>query len=482
MSSLKKNFFFDVLNTTSSILFPLITFPYVSRILQAEGLGTIAFLGSIIDYIILFVGLGIPVYGVREIAKVKGNKWFLAKTSKELLTIHSLMGLFGYFIVVLLAFFVPQINQNIIIFLILSLGILLNVLGVNWFFSATEQFAYITIRGLIVRCLSLVALFLFVHTREDIVIYCIVNLGAEAGNYLVNFWKLNRTIDLWRIPLRSLELKKHVPSILNLFISSIAVTIYFNLDNIMIGFIQNEESVGYYAPALKIQRLLMGVIISIGTVVFPRLSSLSKEEDKTAFSSLSARSTQTTLSISIPLAVTVLVLAKHIVFFLAGESFTPSILTLQLLAPVIILGSLSNVTAKILISQGHETIMTMATVCGAVVNLLLNAFFIYLFSHRGAALASSLSELCVCTTMIFFGRQFLSYRFLSLKTFKYIIASGIMGFLIFVTQIADSYIYTFVICSVLGVFSYLSILAILKDDILIPIVIDNIKKVIKYKK
>ena len=475
MNSLKKNFIFDIINTVSSLVFPMITFPYVSRILGPEGLGITGFMGSIVNYIILIVTLGIPTYATREVAKVREDKVKLTKLTKEILYLHSMLAIGGYATVLIILFTVPQVIAHKTIFLLASLHIGVNVLGVTWFYSGTEQFRYITMRGLAVRCLSVPALFIFVHTQEDIIPYMLVNLCAEMGNYFVNFFRLDKCIDWKQWTWPELNIRQHLPSIWTLFISSVAVTIYFNLDNLMIGFISGENAVGYYAPSLRLQRLLMGVVISVGTVVFPRLSYLSKCENKEEYDNLAAKAIKITMSIGLPLCVGLICLARPLIELFAGEQYIPSIITLQLLAPVVFFGAMSNVVAKILISSGKEKQMTKATIVGALVNASLNALLIYYFSHRGAALASSIAELSVIVSMLVLGSSVIPFRLIGKKCLIYPLSALVMGLIIYLLPF-DNSLLQITVGFVVGVVIYLFGLKMANERLLLPSIINMLSK------
>lgn len=475
MSSLKRNFIFDILNTVSSLVFPMITFPYVSRILGPEGLGITGFMSSIVSYIVLIVTLGIPTYATREVAKVREDKAKLTKLTKEILYLHSMLAIGGYTVALVILFTIPQVFAHKTIFLLSSLHIGINVLGVTWFYTGTEQFRYITIRGLAVRCLSVPALFIFVHTQEDIIPYMLVNLCAEMGNYFVNFFRLGKCIDWKQWTWTELNIKQHLPSIWTLFISSVAVTIYFNLDNLMIGFISGENAVGYYAPALRLQRLLMGVVISVGTVVFPRLSYLSKCDNKEEYDNLSAKAIKITISIGLPLCIGLICLAKPLIELFAGERYIPSIITLQLLAPVVFLGTMSNVVAKILISSGKEKQMTKATIVGAVVNASLNALLIHYFSHKGAALASSIGELSVIVSMLVLGRSVLPFRLLGKECCSYPLSAFMMGIVIYLLPFNNPLL-QITVGFVLGTVIYLFSLKMTNERLLFPSIINMLSK------
>ena len=188
MSSLKTNVLFNYINTITGIIFPVITFPYASRILLPEGIGVVNFQLSIINYIVLFTSLGIPLYAVKEVAKYRDDIALRNKTTIEITILSLLLSLLGYIAVFIIGKFVPQINANISLFYILSLTVMFTSLGVNWFYQAIEDFKFITIRAVIIRTLAAGCLFLFVKDKSDLLIYGAVTVGSTVGNNLINLY------------------------------------------------------------------------------------------------------------------------------------------------------------------------------------------------------------------------------------------------------------------------------------------------------
>ena len=162
--SIKENFIYNMIGTVSGFLFPMITFPYVSRVIMAEGLGQVQFYNSIINYVVLLTGLGIPLYATREIARVRDNLKDLSKTTTEIIFLNLILNILGYAAVFIMCFTIDEVMHNIPLFLLLSTSIVLTTIGCTWFFSGVEDFKYITIRGLVVRIVSTIFLFLFVKT------------------------------------------------------------------------------------------------------------------------------------------------------------------------------------------------------------------------------------------------------------------------------------------------------------------------------
>ena len=194
--SVKINYILNLINTGSQVLFPLITFPYASRVMHPEGIGEVNFFSSIIGYISLFTCLGIPMYAVREIARVRDDANKMQKTAIEILLLHLILTLFGYFIVGVLSLTVPQINEDLALFLLLSLNLLLTAIGCEWFYNGIEDFTYITIRGILVKIVAIVFLFLFVHTRADIIYYGIYTVFGALGGNIFNLYRLRKYIKI----------------------------------------------------------------------------------------------------------------------------------------------------------------------------------------------------------------------------------------------------------------------------------------------
>ena len=160
MSSIKTNYFLNLVNTVAGLLFPLITFPYASRIMMADGIGQVNFFSSIIAYITLFTCLGIPMYAIREIAKIRENERERSKIATEILLLHAGLSILGYVVVAIIATTVAKVQINIPLFLLLSTTIFMTAIGSEWFFQGIEDFKYITIRGIVVKTVAVVLLFL----------------------------------------------------------------------------------------------------------------------------------------------------------------------------------------------------------------------------------------------------------------------------------------------------------------------------------
>ncbi|MEQ2936032.1 oligosaccharide flippase family protein, partial [Bacteroides fragilis] len=208
--SIKNNFLLNLSTTITGLLFPLITFPYASRILMADGIGQVQFFQSIIDYVSLCTALGIPLYAVREIARIRDNKELRSRTTIEILLLHAILTLVGYIVVFILAKTVAKIEIDASLFFLLSTTLFFNTIGVAWFYQAIEDFKYITLRSLFVRILSLVALFIFVKTKQDLFYYAGILVIGTVGNNIFNFFRLRKYIKLSKGEFKRLNLLRHL--------------------------------------------------------------------------------------------------------------------------------------------------------------------------------------------------------------------------------------------------------------------------------
>lgn len=463
--SIKINFIYNLLNTITSLLFPLITFPYISRILMPEGIGLVNFYQSIIQYIVLLSSLGIPMYAIRETAKYRDDKRKCSITTLEILSLHFILTFIGYLIVFILCCSVSEIRNNITLFLILSAQLFFTVIGCDWFYQGVEDFKYITIRSLIVRILSVIFLFIFVKSREDILlygIYCVA--GIYAGN-VFNFIRLRKYLDFSII--RELKPFRHLKPALKIFVFTLITSLYVNLNSVMLGFLKGPESVGFFSAATKITQLLLGLTNALGTVMLPRLSNLIANNNYTEFNRLSNIAIKFMFAVTLPLSIAVIMLADNLILLLSGNAYIESIPTLQIISFIIFAIGLSGVLGiQILYPQGKESIVIKSTAVGAVINLLLNFILIPKFSHHGAAVATLLAEIGVTATMIFIGRGFIPVKWKDKKFKNYIIGSILMGVGIYSISLMKLNIAVELILSfIAGILIYATYLMIVKDSI-----------------
>lgn len=458
--SIKNNFLLNLSTTITGLLFPLITFPYASRILMADGIGQVQFFQSIIDYVSLCTALGIPLYAVREIARIRDNKELRSRTTIEILLLHAILTLVGYIVVFILAKTVAKIEIDASLFFLLSTTLFFNTIGVAWFYQAIEDFKYITLRSLFVRILSLVALFIFVKTKQDLFYYAGILVIGTVGNNIFNFFRLRKYIKLSKGEFKRLNLLRHLIPALKIFILNLVISIYVNLDSVMLGFLKNEESVGYYAAATRLTKAILGIVSSLGAVLLPRFSNMITNGQKEEFQLLANKAASFTIALSLPMSVGLIFMAAPIIHIFCGNGFEPSILTLKLVAPIVLFIGLSGIIGmQILYPQGREKYVIISTMVGACINLLINYLLIPQYGQYGAVLGTVIAEFMVTVIMILLGRKYLPINILSKQNLHYLIGSIVISILLaflFVFPLHEvNYLLIGILLSVIVYYAYL---------------------------
>lgn len=469
--SVKVNYILNLINTGTQMLFPLITFPYVCRVIEADGIGQINFFQSIISYISLFTCLGIPMYAIREIARDRSDVVQMNRTAMEILLLHSMLTLVGYAIVAILCLTVPQIQVNIPLFLILSLTIFFTAIGCEWFYQGIEDFKYITIRGLIIKTVSVVLLFIFVKSKTDLLYYgCYTVFGVLGGN-IFNFLRLRKYIHRENIIFSELHIKRHVKPVLKVFSFSVVTSIYLQLNMVLLGFLKNALAVGYFAAATKVMQMLLTMSACLGSVMMPRASHLIAENKEAEFNRLIQKSYDFTLAIALPMAIGLIFCAPSLITALCGVKFEHSILPSQIIAPIILMVAISNVFGiQVLFPKGKINIVTLCCGIGAVADLILNLCLIPFFSYIGTSIAYLGAEVATTVSMYFIGRRYIPIIYFKKSHLTYALGCIVMAFALYGLSLLQLPTLTILLLQgCCGVLAYFIILCICKDEMLIQI-------------
>ena len=423
--SLKKNAVFTFLKAFFSICFPLISFPYASRILRPDGIGKVNFANSIISIFTLIAGLGLNSYGIREISKVQNNKILLSKTLKELLLINFFSTIFSYALFILSLIFVPKFNEYSSLLILCSLNIIFTTLGVDWFYRGLEDFKYITIRSFIFQIISLIFLFLFVKTKNDIFNYAMIGIISSVGSNICNIIHLR---DYFILKTPKLEIKKHIKPIFIFFGIAVSISIYTLLDTTMIGFFKDDFEVGLYSAANKINKIVLSLITAVTAILLPRLSYYYKNEIK-KFYFLLNKSVHYILIISIPSAVGLYIISDDIILLFSGIEYLEASISMRIMTPIIIFISLSNfLNGQLLVSINKEKIGFLTYILSAIINFTLNFILIPPYGAIGASIGTVITEGIVATIQFIYTKKYFNKRKLLKTIFQCLI--GIISFFI----------------------------------------------------
>jgi len=469
--SVKVNYIFNLINTVSGLLFPLITFPYASRVMMADGIGHVNFYSSIIGYISLLSCLGIPMYAIREIAKVRDDEALRDKTAVEILLLHTMLTILGYVGVAIIAATVAEVQVDIPLFLILSLTIFFTAIGCEWFYQGVEDFKYITIRGLIVKIISVILLFVLVKTKDDLYLYAGYTVFGVLGGNIFNFFRLRKYISFKRLNFKELRPLRHLLPALHIFALNLVISIYVQLNTIMLGFLSGDTSVGLFTASNKISHMLLSVGGALGTAMLPRMSNLAANNDKTKFQQMYRKSMRFIVGLNIPMTIGLIITAPILIPMFAGETYGGAVLTLQLLAPTVLIIGMSGVEGiQTLYPLGKVNLVILATGIGAVVNFALNLWLIPLYAQNGAAISTTIAEIFVTASMLIIARKYVSYRFRSHSYLCYVVASLVMLCCILpLKDLAMSNIIKLITIFIVGVVSYSTVLLLMREELVMGI-------------
>lgn len=392
--SVKFNFIMNTILTVSSILFPLITFPYISRVLLVEGSGKVAFATSAVTYFTMFATLGIPTYGIRACAVVRDDKEKLSQTVQELLVISAITTAITYAVFFVSLFLVPEFTAKKALMMVMGSSIGLTTIGVQWFYNALEQYSYITTCAIVFKLIGLILMFLFVRDPSDCVVYGFVYVVGSFGSYVLNFIRLRKFISFKKQG--TYDLRKHMKPTITFFLLAAASSVYLNLDIVMLGFLKGDLEVGYYNAGIKVKTVLTTCVTSLGTVLLPRLSYYVEKNEKEAFYRMVKKAFQFVFLVATPLVVYFMIYTRESIVFLAGESFLSAVTPMIILMPTVLFIGISNITGiQVLTPFGEEQKVVISVLAGAILDFALNLVLIPKMGSTGAAISTLLAEILV---------------------------------------------------------------------------------------
>lgn len=393
------------LKTVCSVIFPLITFPYVSRILHVNNIGVYSFCYSIISYFTMLAGLGIVTYSIREGARYRDDKEKLSTFASEIFSINIISMLLSYLALILCIFFIPDFRENYRIIIVLSMSILFTTIGCEWIFNIFENFIFITIRNVFFQFVSLILLFLFVRNENDLIKYAAITVISSAGANIINAFSRRKYCKITFMFRKSMV--KHIVPILVLFVNSIAMTIYINSDVTMLGLLAGDYYTGLYSISTKVYTMIKSFIGSIIVVSIPRLSSYLGKGNSLNFQKTADKLLNVLLVILIPAITGLFMMSRNIILILAGMEYSEATLSLEILSIALIFSIFSWFYAScILIPNLQEKKVLIATTTAALANLFFNIVLIPIWMQNAAALTTCIAELISAMISFIYSRTY----------------------------------------------------------------------------
>lgn len=395
-----KNTFYNIIKSCLQIAFPLITVPYVSRVLMAENVGKVNFGNSIVSYFSLLASLGIYTYAVRECSRVKHDKKLLEKTAGQIFSINIMTALFSYALLFFTLLFAKPLENYKVLIAVQSMSILFAALGADWLNAAMEDFKYIALRTVFFQLFSLAAMFLFVKKPEDYLRYAFINVLAGSGANLFNIFYRRRYCKVSFT--RHMDARRHLPPILLLFAMILSQTIYCNSDITLLGFMRGDREVGLYSTAVKIYTIVKSLTYSVTGVVVPKLSYYYRTRDYGVINRLLNDSISLSVLLGFPCVTGIFMIAPEIIEVIAGSEYLEAAVPLRILAVSLAFSIFGSFFGNaVLVPSVREKIFLKICVASAASNVFANLLLIPRFGMSAAAVTTALSELVVFSASYF---------------------------------------------------------------------------------
>lgn len=474
--SIKKNFVMNVILTLSSVIFPFISFRYVSKILTPVGTGKVSFATSVLSYYWIIACLGVPTYGIRAVAKVRENREKLTRTVHELFFISMIMTAIAYLLLFISIPLVPKFQDEKTLLLIISVEMILYTIGIEWMYKGLEKYTYITIQSIIFKILAIVLMFLLIHEQKDYQIYGALTIFAAGASHILYFINAHNYIDMKYIG--GYDLKKHLKPVFIFFAMSCATTIYTHLDSVMLGFMATDADVGYYNAAVKIKVIMVSVVTSLGAVLLPRASYYIQQKKMDEFKRIGAKALNFVFLAALPIILYFILFAEPGIYFVSDKIYAPGIPAMRIIMPTVLFIGLTNILGiQMLVPLGKEQVVLYSEIAGAVVDLIINALLIPKYKAAGAAFGTLMAEAAVFAVQYYALRGEVKSSFQKIEYKKMILALAMAfagSFWVLFLHIGN--FLTLFISAILFFGIYVIVLLLLKEQLIREVFIQLLEK------
>lgn len=467
--SIKINAVLNGIRTILNLLFPLITFPYISRVLSIDEIGKYNFSLSVISYFMLIAALGIDKYAVREGTKYRDNKNEMSEFASRIFTVNMASTTLSYLLLLAYMIFSIKAHSYRICIMIFALQILFTTIGTEWLYTIYEEYRYITIRSIIFKVISIALLFVFVQKEGDYLGYACITVFATVGSNILNFINSKKYCNI-RIKF-GFDWKNYLKPILIIFAANVAVQIYVNSDITILGYLRDDYTVGIYSISAKIYLIVKNVLVALLTVTIPRLALYVGKGLMLEYKSLLKKITNTIVLLGLPIVIGLILLSKNAILIIAGEKYIDSQSSLVILSLAILFSLFSTIFNQcVLLPFKREKVFLRSSVISAILNIVLNLFIIPQFGADGAAMTTLVSELCM-SIMNYYGCKDLLVDFLFDKSFamngfsSMIGCIGVLLWVLFIKSRMESLLFETIFSISGAAFIYFAIQIALKNEI-----------------
>ncbi len=462
--SLKLNAILSSIKTVLSMVISLVTFPYISRVLQVEAVGKHDFAVSIVKYFVLLAELGVFTYAVREGTKLREERSALSKFASEIFTLQTFAAVISTCLLVVLMLTVSKMQEYWLLLLILCIQIPLTAFSRSWIYNVYEDFGYITVTQVLFQIVALAVMFLFVRSPSDVYVYTITYVISHAGANLLHGLRSRKYMDVRLVGFGSI--RRHIKPILIIFSTTISISIYVNSDVTILGWLIDDEAVGYYSVAVKVYNIIKQVITAVLTVTIPRLTLYAGTE---RFKPFFNRVLKIMALIILPAMTGLFLLSDNVVEIIGGSEYLEATNAMRILSVALGASLFACLYASgVLIPNMLEKVFLKATIISAVVNILLNFVLIPLFQQDAAAFTTLVAEMLMLVICYCGSRKFVPLEDLG-KTLLAIFAGClvIVAICVWICSVGLPLYVETVLCVAVSVLAYCVVQVVMKNEIFI---------------
>jgi O-antigen/teichoic acid export membrane protein len=402
---LEKNIFFSVVLAISQLIFPIITFPYLVNVLNPDKIGMIQFADSFAKYAAFIAALGLPIYGLRSIAKVSTDIRLKKYLFVELFFINACLTILIILLIVVFKQFIYPINHNPILFNWMLVYATLQLFNLDWYFIGSDQFKFIALRSLVFRILFILFIILFIKNTEDYNLYFIGMSICFFIMSIVNSWEVYKNLKPFNVNYKELQFIKHFKPLMFTFFTVFFISVYFSLDHVIVGMLSNNTELAYYAVATKYNKLIIAILTAITTALIPKMVKIESTHNTSDFIHNVDKTLYLIISIAIPFTLFTFYNAFQIVDILFGSAYLGAVVPMQITSLLILVVGLSSIFGfQILTIYQMDSQLLNVALIGMLSSIILFFILIPRYNAIGAAISILFTELIVCIGFIYFSK------------------------------------------------------------------------------
>ena len=405
----KKNIFYTSILTTSNYIFPLIVYPYVSRVLGVTNIGLCNFIDNIINYFILFSMMGITIMGNRQIASERAKGHQINASFSSLFFINGLTTLLAILVLILLTVYNPILNENKEMMAYGALKVISNFFLIEWFYKGLEDFKFITIRTIIVKCLFIISVFIFVKNTNDYKIYYLLSVLMITGNSIIN---MIYSRHFARFNIRLIKLRNIIKPYFMLGVYMLLTSLCTTFNVVYLGFVTNDTQVGYYTTAIKLYSILLAFFTGVSSVLLPRMSNLIAQNLINEFKQMISKASSLLFAFSMPVIIISVIFAPQIIFLISGPGYEGAIIPMRIVMPLmLIIGYEQIAVIQCLMPLHKDKTIMLNSSAGAIMSILLNLILVHSLASIGSSIAWAVSETVILILSLIALRRLIKLRF-----------------------------------------------------------------------